>query len=357
MPDHHFADAVIIGGGPAGLRAAEVLAAAGRKVALCDQKLSVGRKFLVAGKGGLNLTHSEPLESFAARYEDEPARWRGLLAAFGPAELRAWAENLGVETYVGTSGRVFPRGQQAAALLRRWVARLRALGVSFHVSHRLEGLQANAAAGWRLDFRETRTGELRSAKRGARRDPRTGRRVLAANRFGRDVAGHPAFARCSRCRLAARKLRVRGRLGPARPRCRRRLAAQERRGDRPNPHRPRRIAHHPVRFGGRRVVPTRASAARDGSSRHPDRLQARRERGSALFPPSRRKKGRELGRNRARLAARRGGPRPVGISGLRPSNGPSRAWRAESKISPWPCGVRARSPKRFLPLAASPGPP
>ena len=153
-------DAVVVGGGPAGLRAAEVLAAGGLRVALYDQKPSVGRKFLVAGKGGLNLTHSEGLESFVGRYGDELPRWRVLLDGFGPAALRAWADALGVETYVGTSGRVFPRGQQAAVLLRRWVSRLRAGGVAFHVCHRLENVAARPAADGRreLTFRETRTG-------------------------------------------------------------------------------------------------------------------------------------------------------------------------------------------------------
>ncbi len=159
MPAHFPTEAVIIGGGPAGLRAAEILAAAGRQVALYDQKLSVGRKFLVAGKGGLNLTHSEELASFITRYEDQQARWHDLLTAFGPAELRAWAEGLGVETYVGTSGRVFPRGQQAAVLLRRWVTRLRTLGVSFHAAHRLGGLHPGVGENWTLDLRDTRSGE------------------------------------------------------------------------------------------------------------------------------------------------------------------------------------------------------
>ena len=163
-PDKDFRppapDAVVVGGGPAGLRAAEVLAAGGWTVALHDQKPSVGRKFLVAGKGGLNLTHSEPLDPFIARYGDELPRWRALLEGFGPEALRAWAGELGVETYVGTSGRVFPRGQQAAFLLRRWVSRLRTAGVTFHVCHRLETIAAEPAADGRreLTFRETRTG-------------------------------------------------------------------------------------------------------------------------------------------------------------------------------------------------------
>jgi uncharacterized flavoprotein (TIGR03862 family) len=152
----------VVGGGPAGLRAAEVLAQnGGCRVQLFEQKPSVGRKFLVAGRGGLNLTHSEPLDNFIARYEEELPRWRELLADFGPTALRDWAEGLGVETYVGTSGRVFPRGQQAAALLRRWVAKLRESGVAFHVNRRFEGLHRAEASegGWKLAFQDTRSGE------------------------------------------------------------------------------------------------------------------------------------------------------------------------------------------------------
>ena len=142
---------LIIGGGPAGLRAAEVANAKGARVILCDAQRSVGRKFLVAGRGGLNLTHGEPVENFPARYVDEPERWRDLLGEFGPAELRAWAAELGVETYVGTSGRVFPRGQKAAGLLRVWVRRLRASGVEFHTGLRFVGLTREAHA-WRAGF-------------------------------------------------------------------------------------------------------------------------------------------------------------------------------------------------------------
>lgn len=150
----------MVGGGPAGLRAAEVLAERDCRVALYEGKPSVGRKFLVAGRGGLNLTHSEDLARFVTRYETPSERWQGLLAEFGPAALRAWAAALGVETYVGTSGRVFPRGQQAAVLLRRWVARLRTLGVEFHVNHRLERLIPLPGGGWSLGLREVRTGEV-----------------------------------------------------------------------------------------------------------------------------------------------------------------------------------------------------
>jgi uncharacterized flavoprotein (TIGR03862 family) len=128
---------LVIGGGPAGLHAADVANAAGAHVIVCDAERSVGRKFLVAGRGGLNLTHGEPVENFPARYVDEPERWLDLLHDFGPAEVRAWAADLGVETYVGTSGRVFPRGQKAAGLLRTWIRRLRARGVEFRTGSRL----------------------------------------------------------------------------------------------------------------------------------------------------------------------------------------------------------------------------
>src|SRR3954463_9371001 len=149
---------LMVGGGPAGLRAAEVAAATGARVLVCDAQRSVGRKFLVAGRGGLNLTHSEAVENFPARYGDEPERWRDLLRDFGPADLQAWAAELGVETYVGTSGRVFPRGQKAAGLLRGWVSRLRASGVEFKTGSRFVGL-VREAEGWRGEF-ETLRGKL-----------------------------------------------------------------------------------------------------------------------------------------------------------------------------------------------------
>ena len=111
----------IIGGGPAGLMAAEVLANAavpGLQIQLYDAMPSVGRKFLLAGIGGLNLTHSEPAPAFMSRYGERSAQLQPLLAAFGPTELRAWAEALGVETFVGSSGRVFPKDMKAAPLLQ-----------------------------------------------------------------------------------------------------------------------------------------------------------------------------------------------------------------------------------------------
>jgi uncharacterized flavoprotein (TIGR03862 family) len=135
----------IIGGGPAGLMAAEVARAAGQTVDLFEAKGSVGRKFLIAGKGGLNLTHSDPFEVFAGRYgerEDPVARW---LRDFDADALRKWAAGLGVETFVGSSGRVFPSDLKAAPLLRGWVRRLREQGVRFHVLHRWTGFDPEGA--------------------------------------------------------------------------------------------------------------------------------------------------------------------------------------------------------------------
>lgn len=134
----------VIGGGPAGLMAAEVLAQAGVAVDLYDAMPSVGRKFLLAGKGGLNLTHSEPADRFAERYGERRDQIEALLRDFGAPELRAWAESLGIETFVGTSGRVFPKDMKAAPLLRAWLQRLRhprhgGAGVQFHMRHRWLG--------------------------------------------------------------------------------------------------------------------------------------------------------------------------------------------------------------------------
>ena len=131
----------IIGGGPAGLMAAEVLSGAGAalEVQLFDAMPSVGRKFLLAGKGGLNLTHAEAAEPFLSRFGARSAQIAPMLAAFGPTELRAWAQGLGVETFVGSSGRVFPKDMKAAPLLRAWLQRLRGVGVKLSMRHRWLG--------------------------------------------------------------------------------------------------------------------------------------------------------------------------------------------------------------------------
>lgn len=129
------ASAVVIGAGPAGLRAAEVIAQRGIHTTIFEQKASPGRKFLVAGRGGLNITHSEPLEDFATRY-DLPTRWRSLLRRFSPDDLRGWFKELGVETFVGTSGRVFPRNVRTPMILELWLERLDRLGVDFQVGRR-----------------------------------------------------------------------------------------------------------------------------------------------------------------------------------------------------------------------------
>jgi predicted flavoprotein YhiN len=147
----------VIGGGPAGLMAAEALAGAGAAVSVqvYDAMPSVGRKFLLAGIGGLNLTHSEPPQIFLSRYGERAAQLQPLLAAFGAAELRAWAEALGVETFIGSSGRVFPKDMKAAPLLRAWLQRLRNAGVKFSMRHRWLGWTDDGA----LRF-STPTGEV-----------------------------------------------------------------------------------------------------------------------------------------------------------------------------------------------------
>lgn len=125
----------IIGGGPAGLMAADVISAQGIRVDVYDSMPSVGRKFLMAGKSGLNITHSEPFEQFVARYGNRRSQIEPMLQIFGPDELRQWVHELGIETFVGTSGRVFPVGMKASPLLRAWLKRLDEAGVQFHLRH------------------------------------------------------------------------------------------------------------------------------------------------------------------------------------------------------------------------------
>ncbi len=140
-----YATLAVVGGGPAGLMAAEAAAAAGIVVDLFEGKASVGRKFLLAGKGGLNLTHGEPRPDFDRRYGPAGDWVTGWLDDFDAGAVREWARGLGVETFVGSSGRVFPADLKAAPLLRAWVRRLREAGVRFHVQHRWLGWDPGGA--------------------------------------------------------------------------------------------------------------------------------------------------------------------------------------------------------------------
>ena len=134
----------VIGGGPAGLMAAQTLAQGGAEVDVYDAMPSVGRKFLLAGRGGMNITHAEPYEDFVTRYGKGAAPLRTMLDAFGPQDVRDWVHGLGVETFIGTSGRVFPTDMKAAPLLRAWLHRLRESGVRFHQRHRWLGWRDDA---------------------------------------------------------------------------------------------------------------------------------------------------------------------------------------------------------------------
>jgi hypothetical protein len=136
--------AIVIGGGPAGLMAAEVLSAGGVRVDLYDAMPSVGRKFLLAGKGGMNITHSEEMDAFAGRYGKRRAEVGHWLDGFTPQQVREWIHGLGIDTFVGTSGRVFPADMKAAPLLRAWLHRLREAGVRFHMRHRWLGWRDGA---------------------------------------------------------------------------------------------------------------------------------------------------------------------------------------------------------------------
>src|SRR6201991_2020818 len=132
-------EVAVIGTGPAGLMAAEVLAHGGIRATVFDAMPSAGRKFLMAGRGGLNLTHSEPLPAFLARYREAAPRLEPAISAFPPDRLRAWSEALGQTTFVGSSGRVFPESYKASPLLRAWLRRLDSQGVQFAFRHRWIG--------------------------------------------------------------------------------------------------------------------------------------------------------------------------------------------------------------------------
>jgi len=137
--DSNLKTVAILGGGPAGLMAAEVISQRGLRVDVYDSMSSLGRKFLMAGKSGLNLTHSEPFENFVRRYGARQKEVEGWLKNFTPDDLRQWARGLGIESFVGTSGRVFPVGMKASPLLRAWLKRLAASGVSVHLRHKWTG--------------------------------------------------------------------------------------------------------------------------------------------------------------------------------------------------------------------------
>jgi uncharacterized flavoprotein (TIGR03862 family) len=146
--------AAVIGGGPAGLIAAEMLAHAGAKVTVYDQMRSLGRKFLLAGRGGLNLTHSEELTAFLARYGDIDPLLRTAIEAFPPQALRAWSDSLGQETFVGSSGRIFPTSLKTSPLLRTWLLRLGNLGVTIKLRHRWNGWNTDGNPGFIVDGKE-----------------------------------------------------------------------------------------------------------------------------------------------------------------------------------------------------------
>jgi uncharacterized flavoprotein (TIGR03862 family) len=145
LPLRKTAGVAVIGSGPAGLMAAEVLARARLSVTVFDRMASIGRKFLLAGRGGLNLTHSEPLDCLLARYGDAPPLLRDAILAFPPDVLRGWCEELGQPTFVGSSGRVFPAALKASPLLRAWRQRLVALGVNFRLRHCWTGFDGAGA--------------------------------------------------------------------------------------------------------------------------------------------------------------------------------------------------------------------
>ena len=137
--------AIVVGAGPAGLMAADILAARGHRVTVYDATPSPARKFLLAGRGGLNLTHSEPLERLLSRYGAAAPRLAPAIQRFPPASLRAWSAELGEETFVGSSGRVFPKSFKATPLLRAWLRRLEGLGVALHSRRRFVGFGASSA--------------------------------------------------------------------------------------------------------------------------------------------------------------------------------------------------------------------
>jgi uncharacterized flavoprotein (TIGR03862 family) len=151
---HHVA---IVGAGPAGLFAAEIIAGSGHNVTIYERMASPARKFLLAGRGGLNLTHSEPLETFLARYGDAASEVRVAVEGFPPSHLIAWANDIGARTFVGTSGRVFPQAMKASPLLRAWLRRLDGLGVTIKTRHLWTGFTPSGGLSFETSDNETIT--------------------------------------------------------------------------------------------------------------------------------------------------------------------------------------------------------
>ncbi|MEL6640214.1 MAG: TIGR03862 family flavoprotein [Pseudomonadota bacterium] len=140
-----MSQSLVIGAGPAGLMAADILASAGHQVTIADQMPSVGRKFLMAGKSGLNLTKVEPMDAFLAAFGEVPQAFEAAVSSFGPREIQEWAEALGQEVFTGSTGRVFPKAMKASPLLRAWLARLDRLGVTLQRRWRWTGWAGDAA--------------------------------------------------------------------------------------------------------------------------------------------------------------------------------------------------------------------
>ena len=151
-------DVVVVGAGPAGLMAAEVCARAGHRVQVFDQRRSPARKFVLAGRGGLNITHSEPLDVLLDRYGPERERLEAAIRAFTPQDLQDWALELGHGTFVGSSGRVFPEEMRAVPLLRSWLGRLESLSVTFHLGARWTGWRGDDRFGFEIAAEETEVG-------------------------------------------------------------------------------------------------------------------------------------------------------------------------------------------------------
>ena len=252
----------VIGGGPAGLMAAEVLAQAGVRVEVYDAMPSVGRKFLMAGKGGMNITHAEPFADFVTRYGARRANIEPLLRDFPPDVLREWIHGLGIDTFVGTSNRVFPTDMKAAPLLRAWLHRLRELGVHFHMRHRWCGWDAHGA--------------LRFATPEGERTAHAAAVVLALGggswpQLGSDGAWVPLLAQRgvdSRA-VAPVQLRLRCAMERALPRALRGRTAQVRRRHFRRSAQTGRVRHHRTRHRGRLDLCTFRCAARRDRARRP----------------------------------------------------------------------------------------